>query len=430
MNGKVVVSQLGARMHYAVPRIFASQDRLAHFYTDICATKGWPSVITYLPCGLLPAPVKRLAGRRPKDVPADLTTVFSGFGIRSALRRMQVKDVVGETAHAVWAGSTFSRMVARKGFHDAAGLYAFSGDALEQMHAAKRQGLWTAVEQMIAPRDVVETLVDREMHRFPQWAGLPRHNPHARIFANREKAEWALADYIVCPSDFVRQHVIACGGPGERCIVVPYGVNPAFAADRTRRSPGPLRVLTVGEVGLRKGSPYVAEAARLVGGAAIFRMAGRLSISDEVRQDISRWVDLRGIIPRSQVADEFRWADVFLLPSLCEGSATAVYEALAAGLPVITTANTGTVVRDGVEGFIVPVCDAEAIALAVERLAANDGLRALMSANALHRAADFTVEAYGKRLLAALSTSNENQPGVPTGAGVTLETQIQRRLPL
>lgn len=42
MTGTVVVSQLGARMHYAVPRIFASERQLAHFYTDICATKNWP----------------------------------------------------------------------------------------------------------------------------------------------------------------------------------------------------------------------------------------------------------------------------------------------------------------------------------------------------------------------------------------------------
>ena len=428
MNGKVVVSQLGARMHYAVPRIFASHGRLAHFYTDICATKGWPRIVGSLPPALFPAPVKRLAGRRPKGVPGELTTVFSSFGIRSALRRMQVRDVIEETAHAVWAGSIFSRMVAQSGFHDASGLYAFSGDALEQMHAAKRRGLWTAVEQMIAPRDVVEMLMDREMQRFPAWAGLPRSNPHARVFANREKAEWALADYIVCPSDFVRQHVIACGGPGERCIVVPYGVNPAFTIDRKARPPGPLRVLTVGEVGIRKGSPYVAEAARLVGGAATFRMAGRLSISESVRQEISQWVDLRGIVPRTQIAEEFRWADVFLLPSLCEGSATAVYEALAAGLPVITTENTGTVVRDGIDGFIVPICDAEAIALAVERLAADDGLRRSMSAHASARAADFTVEAYGKRLLAALSNANASRSAAPAKVYTFPDTQNQRRI--
>lgn len=403
MKDKIVVSQLGARMHYAVPRIFASAGRLAHFYTDICATKGWPRIVNSFPANLYPAPAKRLAGRLPKGVPTALTTVFSSFGLRSVLRHMRTKDVVEETSHAIWAGSTFSEMVARRGFHGAAGLYAFSGDALEQMRAAKQQGLWTAVEQMIAPRDVVETLLDQEMIRFPAWAGPVRDNPHARLFADREKAEWRLADVIVCPSEFVRKHVVACGGPEDRCVVVPYGVNSAASVDRPARMPGPIRVLTVGEVGLRKGSPYVVEAARLMDGAGRFRMAGRVRVPDDVKQQISQWVELRGIVPRSQIVEEFRWADVFLLPSLCEGSATAVYEALAAGLPVITTENTGSVVRDGVEGFIVPVCDPEAIATAVRALADNPELRQSMSANALLCAADHTVESYGKRLLAALS---------------------------
>ncbi|MBA8801093.1 UNVERIFIED_ORG: hypothetical protein QE446_005050 [Rhizobium sp. SORGH_AS260] len=403
MKDKIVVSQLGARMHYAVPRIFASAGRLAHFYTDICATKGWPRIVNSFPANLYPAPVKRLAGRLPKGVPTALTTVFPSFGLRSVLRHMRTKDVVEETSHAIWAGSTFSEMVARRGFHGAAGLYAFSGDALEQMRAAKQQGLWTAVEQMIAPRDVVETLLDQEMIRFPAWAGPVRDNPHARLFADREKAEWRLADVIVCPSEFVRKHVVACGGPEDRCVVVPYGVNSAASVDRPARMPGPIRVLTVGEVGLRKGSPYVVEAARLMDGAGRFRMAGRVRVPDDVKQQISQWVELRGIVPRSQIVEEFRWADVFLLPSLCEGSATAVYEALAAGLPVITTENTGSVIRDGIEGFIVPVCDPEAIATAVRALADNPEFRRIMSANALLRAAEHTVESYGKRLLAALS---------------------------
>lgn len=423
MNGTVVVSQLGARMHYAVPRIFASAERLAHFYTDICATKGWPRIVTSLPSAMFPAPVKRLAGRRPNGVPANLTTVFSSFGLRSVMRHMQVKNSIEETSHAIWAGSLFSQMVVRNGFHGAAGLYAFSGDALEQMRAAKQLGMWTAVEQMIAPRTIVEALIDGEKQRFPDWAVTSQYNPHAETFANREKAEWALADFIVCPSEFVRKHVIAEGGPADRCVLVPYGVNPSSTADRNSRVPGPLRVLTVGEVGLRKGSPYVAEAARLVGGAARFRMVGRPAISGEIAQRISQWVELRGSIPRSQIGEEFRWADVFLLPSICEGSATAVYEALAAGLPVITTENTGSVVRDSLEGFVVPVGDAQSIALAVEQLAHNDGLRALMSANALRRSREFTVEAYGKRLLAALPVSGPNYSDRLEGTAAVLQNR-------
>ena len=109
------------------------------------------------------------------------------------------------------------------------------------------------------------------------------------------------------------------------------------------------------------------------------------------------------------MAAEYEWADVFLLPSICEGSATAVYEALAAGLPVVCTENAGSVVRDGIDGFIVPIRDGTAIAKAITTLADNVGMRAAMSESAVARAADFTVDRYGKRLLSALSSLTEQR---------------------
>jgi glycosyltransferase involved in cell wall biosynthesis len=390
-------------MHYAVPRIFASEGQLAHFYTDICATKSWPRLVNSLPGDLLPASIKRLVGRVPRDIAPELTSTFPAFGIRSAVRRLRLKNIIEKTEHAVWAGSQFSRLVAASGFHEAAGLYAFSGDALEQMSAAKQQGMWTAVEQMIAPRDVVEELVKGEQERFPEWAGPHRDNRHARIFADREKAEWELADLIVCPSEFVRRNTVERGARPERCVIVPYGIDLRFPAEKTIRRGGPLRVLTVGEVGLRKGSPYVVEAARLLGKSATFRMVGPSNVPPVLKQELSKFVELRGIVPRTEMVEQLEWADVFLLPSICEGSATAIYEALAAGLPVVCTENAGSVVRDRIEGFIVPIRDSSAIASALSTLAENVGMRAAMSESAVERAAEFTVQKYGQRLLEALS---------------------------
>lgn len=404
MNGSVVVSQLGARMHYAVPQILASEGKLAHFYTDICATKSWPRALRLVPASVMPASIRRLAGRVPRNIPSSLTTVFPLFGVRSAIRRQRMKGFAEELDHTLWAGEEFSRLVARRGFHGATGLYAFAGDALEQMRAAKREGMWTAVEQMVAPREVLEQLLSEEMDSFPDWMGPSAVNPFAHPFAEREKAEWDLADLIVCPSEFVRRHVVACGGIAERCVVVPYGVNGRFTAERPPRAPGPLRVLIVGEVGLRKGSPYVAEAARLLRGSATFRMAGPSWLPERKKEELSLSVELRGVVPRAAMAEEYQWADIFLLPSICEGSATAVYEALAAGLPVITTENTGSVVRHGIDGLIVPPRDSNAIAEAVTMLADNVAVRTEMAASARKRSTEFTVERYGARLLAALST--------------------------
>lgn len=402
-NGSFVVSQLGARMHYAVPRIFASHQRLAHFYTDICAQQGWPRLLNGLPSSMLPASVRRLVGRTPQDIPQDRMTTFPTFGLHSAVRRLSHQTGPKSTANAIWAGETFGKLVAARGFHGASGVYAFSGEAYELLSAAKKQGLWTAVEQMIAPRGVVDQLACEEEILNPDWQLSAADDENADAFAAREKAEWAIADAVICPSDFVAHHVIEAGCGAEKVVVVPYGVDDRFKIGERRRAPGPLRVLTVGAVGLRKGSPYVGEVARRLAGQAQFRMVGPIDIQPEAQEKLSKCVQLTGPVPRSEMRAQFEWADVFLLPSLCEGSATACYEALAAGLPVICTENTGSVVRHGIDGYIVPIRDVDETVHILREFTGSPGTLARMSENARERARDFTVARYGERLVEALS---------------------------
>ena len=87
-------------------------------------------------------------------------------------------------------------------------------------------------------------------------------------------------------------------------------------------------------------------------------------------------MELLGALPPVAVRDRLRQSDVFVLPSLSEGFCNAAVEAMACGLPVVMT-NCGGVregVADGVEGFIVPVRDPEAMAAAIERLAKDPAL--------------------------------------------------------
>jgi glycosyltransferase involved in cell wall biosynthesis len=162
-------------------------------------------------------------------------------------------------------------------------------------------------------------------------------------------------------------------------------------------------VLTVGAIGLRKGSPYVLAAAKQLKDKAVFRMVGSIGVTSQAEAQLREHLELTGPVPRSDIAKHFAWADIFLLPSICEGSATVTYEALGYGLPVICTPSAGSVVRDGLEGFIVPLRDATAIAGRIDRLAQNVELRSQMAAKAKARATEFTVEAYGQRLLAAFT---------------------------
>jgi len=189
-------------------------------------------------------------------------------------------------------------------------------------------------------------------------------------------------------------------------VVVPYGVDPSFSlAGRPARNE-PLRVLSVGEAGLRKGISYAAETARLLGTAAEFRWIGSIRLLSDGRRNVEPHLQLIGAIPRNLISTHFDWADVFFLPSVCEGSATVTYEALMAGLPVIATPNTGSVVSDGINGFIVATRDTQAMADRLRRLHLDRDLLSKMQEAARQSMGIASLQSYERRLLQALSRAS------------------------
>lgn len=405
-----IVALMGARMHYAVPRLLHQHEQLEHFYTDICATHGWPALLHPIPQCLLPSGLRRLMGRVPTGLPHSLVTAFTRFGLDYERRRSAARTISEMTTVHLWAGETFNRLIIESNPPLNTSLYCFNSAGLELLHAWNSRGQLTMLEQTIAPRRVEEKILREEELAFPGWQEpLPR-DANVEAYMQREEQEWQAARVIVCGSEFVRNGVRECGGPVERCVVVPYGIAlhdfPAW--DRGSIKDRPLRVLTVGEVGLRKGSHYVLEAARQLAGRVEFRMAGPMGLLPERTSELRRHIDWVGIVPRQEIAAHYRWADVFLLPSLCEGSATATYEAFCAGLPVIATMSTGSLVEDGVNGFCVPERNALAIVQAIESFLHQPTLLHEMSAAAREIAQMISLDAYGDRLLAAARTGAAN----------------------
>ncbi|MCC8992032.1 MAG: glycosyltransferase family 4 protein, partial [Streptococcus sp.] len=401
---RLIVAQLGARRHYAIPRMLHEAEMLERFYTDICAVKSWPFLLRVLPSSLQPAGLKRLLGRVPKGVPPEKITAFTSFGWEYYQRQRRAKTHSEIIAAYLWSGQEFCNLILKQGFGKATGVYTFNGAGLELLQAAKAQGLRTIMEQTIAPRSIEQQLLREEQLAFPDWELPLPDDMLGEQFCQREQAEWRLADVILCGSEFVREGIAACGGPLERCAVVPYGVDVRFSPIERLPHEGPLRVLTVGAVGLRKGSPYVLEAAKQLKGTAVFRMVGSVQVLPKAESMLREHLELTGTIPRTEILSHYAWADVFLLPSLCEGSATVVYEALATGLPVICTPNTGSVVRDGVDGFIVPIRDAEAIVDGIERLTSDANLLAKMFAVAAESYACISLDRYRANLIQAIGS--------------------------
>lgn len=400
---KFVVAQLGARMHYAVPRILHAAGRLERLYTDIVGPRTWSGGFLADLSHRAGAPaLARLAARNPDGIPRNKITHFPGFALQSFRRQRAARSATEVTATYLWAGREFCRRILVRGLGQANAVYVFNSAGLEVLQFARSRGFLTAVEQTNAPFNVVRRYIDQEREAWPGWDSDSSRDALADEFTARERQEWQASDHIVCGSEFVVRGIQSEGGPVDRCHVVPYGFD--LAATLPPRQPSAaLRVLFSGAVGLRKGVPYLLQAGRRLPAERFsFRLVGSMGVSPAARAELCTRMELTGPVPSTDMPSHYRWADVFVLPSLCEGSATVCYEALAAGLPVITTPNAGSVMRDGVDGFIVPVRDAEAIAEKLELLLSQPELLAEMSRNALARASEFTLEKYQERLLAAL----------------------------
>src|SRR5207237_513109 len=110
-----------------------------------------------------------------------------------------------------------------------------------------------------------------------------------------------------------------------------------------------------------------------------------------------RFATFLGPVPRTRMPALLRWADLLVLPSICEGSALVTYEALATGVPVIGTPNAGAPLRDGVDGLLVPSGEVEALAAAIERFAADAEFLGWCSRNAVSGRDRLGLDSYGRR---------------------------------
>jgi len=381
---------------------------LAHFYTDAYAGKGSAGYLLGKAAALLledwrPAALQRFLGRREDGLPPEKVTAFNRFGFAYARAQKRARNTTELAKVFLTYGQQFCELVEKNHSKPADVVYAFNFFALGLSHWADQNNRGKILEQVSAPASVDSRLVWEEHQLWPGWE--PYREISVGLLSELEAQEWQAADAIVCGSGFVGQGLASLGVPLEKIRVVPYGVEPSrFAATRApydgRR---PLRVLFVGGVSLRKGPQYLVQALEeLHSLQVVTRLVGPVALREPYRRRWQSWVELTGQVPRTEVRRHYEWADVFVFPSICEGSATVTYEALAAGLPVITTANAGSVVRDGVEGFIVPIRDHQAIAARLEQLAMNPGLLRDMCQRASERAKEYTWERYGERLVSVI----------------------------
>ena len=178
-------------------------------------------------------------------------------------------------------------------------------------------------------------------------------------------------DFILSPSSYVTKSFLARGFRPEQILCNVYPVDLHLFQPRSGPRPKgePLTIVNTGSLSLRKGTPYLLEAFRIIRKQEpAARLLLTQIIQDDVRPILAHNADLpiewSPGLPHAELAERLRSADVFVLPSLEEGLVRTACEAMACGLQVVLTAHTGAhdFVIPGVNGEIVPIRDPRAIA--------------------------------------------------------------------
>lgn len=399
------VAILGARRHYAVPSILASEKRLERFFTDFYLRDS--SFEGLLRKKLLKSSYKlfrQAAMRSSLDLQSGSIHSFPLLGIAYAFaRRLSTRASHAEKVD-IFFNKLFTKSVNSKGFGNASIVYGMNTASLEMFSYAKEKKLSCILEQCSSPYPIYDRLLAEEYQLWPRWERDQYPHSHQLLY-DRERGEWDLADTIVCGSEFVASGLEMSGVSRQKCVVIPSPVDVQKFTKVERKntsSNSPLNVLFLGGIRLMKGIQYLSEALHRMGQNRKIHVkaAGAILLEPEAINSLEKNMDILGLIPRAETAKLFSWADVLVLPSICEGSALVTYEALASGVPVITTPNAGSHVIDGFTGFIVPIRDSLAIAEKLDLYARDANLLKDMSSAARHYAEEhFSYQEYSKNII-------------------------------
>lgn len=304
-----------------------------------------------------------------------------------ALRRLPLAAKLGALDQVVrWFDGEVSRAVRRSGGVQA--VYAYMDAAEQTFLAAKERGMKTFYELPTPYWGFTRDVVKEEAGLMPDWAAtLPVLEEGSDAMLRRDR-ELQLADVVVVPSALVRDSLKLAPSFKAKVHVVPYGCPETGALPSpVGRTKGRLRVLYVGSLNQGKGLAYLAEAMFGLEGVAELTVIGSRT-ADKPCEVLDAFLAAhrhRSGLSHAEVLAEMRQHDVLVLPTLYEGLALVLLEAMACGMAVVTTPHSGLgdLIEDGREGFVVQVRSAEAIRDRLKLLAADEMMLQSMRSAAL-----------------------------------------------
>lgn len=398
---RVALIQDGARGHYGLATALKRAGILDSVYTDFyCHPNSIQSTVA--------AGISRVApalGRRMRE---RYSAQLDGVTIRQSLALTAALQVGARFVHPVseyyrWASRRVGNWVKRCGLDGVDVTIGFVRNIDPNLcRWCRDRGIAVIGDQMIAPAATERAEMRIQQERWPGWqADGTENDDYFRVIDEVERRTWKNVDHLIGPSRYVKDELVRHGVHPDHVSIVNYAVDERFTLQDRTSERNEITIGMMGAVGLRKGIPYFAEVAKRLArpGRIRFVAVGPVELTEYGRQQAERSnVEFVGKVPRSESLDWLRRFDIFYFPTTCEGSAYVLMEAMATGLPIVTSPNSGTVAREGEEAFIVPYDAIDQHVAMLERLIADRELRLAMGRSAAKSYRQFDLDAYSNRL--------------------------------
>jgi alpha-maltose-1-phosphate synthase len=315
----------------------------------------------------------------------------TGLSDRAALKNV---DLIN------WVYTFLDRQVAEHHLEGLDAIYSYEDLAATTFKKAKERGILCLYDLPIPYYQMTGDIMRQEAELFPAIAPAIENIRESAEKIDRKQQEIQLADRIFVASSISKQSLLDVNVPTEKIIVVPYGAPVDYFQPQPKQDKN-FRALFLGQISPRKGVHYLLSAWR------------KLDLKDAelvlVGQNrfptgwLERYSDLCTYIPSVPhllLNKYYSSASIFVFPSLIEGFAMVLLEAMACGIPIITTPNTAgpDIITDGVEGFIIPIRDVAAIEEKLEWGYSHPQELAQMGRAARRRAEELTWSLYRQRL--------------------------------
>ena len=327
---------------------------------------------------------------------AQLLVYRAAGGSRLHLRVLELRD------------ERFDTQVARR-VEDIGVFVGQAGACQATLRVLDDRGIRTVVNWNIQYWPFARSQYELDRHIKPEWLDTFGFTRFSTRLVRRWENELERTQRVLVPSSSVADSLVTAGVPRAKILLAPYGVDLTrfHPVERERAPKGALRVVSLGEMGQRKGIAYLFDIARRLPAITFHVVGWHVAALPEA---VPANVEIASNVP--DVRPYLQAADVFLFPSLVDGFGLAVLEALACGLPVICSSNAGAqdIVSEGVDGFVIDPRDVGRATELLKELDEDKDRLASMRDAARRKAEQYPWERFHQEVYDQIGAIDRNGP--------------------